>query len=173
MTENHPSNVSSWASSPNSQNLKRSPFPNRQKPFCFPFIVWERRTDATSSLYKAQNQLALPIIKSLDVLDSIGVCDLSILGVGTHGPIWEFYVCYKHPDLTQKKKVGYLAFIELMPKIIMQRERREDFDTVVDALRFLRMLNSIGTYFEDSFLPRVVDALNAFKEEKSASLPSP
>ena len=56
-----------------------TPFPNSGHPLCFPFLVWERKTDAQSSLFKAQNQLALPIIKSLDILSGLSLTDMPIL----------------------------------------------------------------------------------------------
>jgi len=67
-------------------------------PFCFPCFVWERKTDLDSSLYKAENQLALPMVKMLDAMDSLGLNETPVFGLFTLRGYWELWVGYAHPE---------------------------------------------------------------------------
>ncbi len=85
-----------------------SPFPNETNPFCFPFFVWERKTDLDSSLYKAQNQLALPMVKMLDLLDSLGLNEMPVFGLVTLGGFWELWIGYAHPETGGEFRVTWI-----------------------------------------------------------------
>lgn len=131
-----------------------SPFPNIGKRLCFPFLIWERKTDAESSLYKAQNQLALPTVKALDILKAVGVEDLSIMALVTQGPKWEFYLGYSVCQIAQGQRR------------VLRRLISDDLSTDLGAIKFLRLLESAASYVTDVFQPRVEGALISLKQER-------
>ena len=64
---------------------------NEGRVLSFPFLIWERKSDSGETL-KAQNQLALPTIKALDVLKSVNLDYLPIVGLVTVGSKWEVWI---------------------------------------------------------------------------------
>ena len=87
-------------------------FPNAGNPLCLPFMVWERKTDAESSLYKAQNQLSLPLVKSLDILAAVGLKHMPVFGLVSLGYKWELYVGYLRSPPKRKEKVCYFSLAQ-------------------------------------------------------------
>ena len=80
------------------------PFVNVGKALCFPFLVWERKSDS-GEILKAQNQLALPIIKALDILQGIGLEELPVTSLVTIGSKWEIWLAYLASPRVSDKKV--------------------------------------------------------------------
>ena len=70
-----------------------SPFVNEGSPLCFPFLIWERKSDSGEA-FKAENQLGLPTVKVLDILEGLGLGTIPIIGLTTLGATWEVWVCH-------------------------------------------------------------------------------
>ena len=68
-----------------------SPFVNQGRQLCFPFLIWERKSDSGETL-KAENQLGLPAVKALDILEGLGLSNIPIIGLTTVGATWQVWV---------------------------------------------------------------------------------
>ena len=140
--------------------------PNPGNPFSFPFLVWERRTDAQSSLFQAQNQLALPIIKALDILSGLGLLDLPVFGLVTLGYKWELYIGHRYVEKLPGCKV-FTSFDSVSNLKLMQYNLKllceDSYGNFVGACRFLNTLHEIKNYAVENFQPRVKDALLGLK----------
>jgi hypothetical protein len=83
-----------------------TPFVNQGRALCFPFLIWERKSDNGETL-KAENQLGLPTVKALDILEGLGLSDLPIVGLTTVGASWQVWVGHISVPLDPRKKVTY------------------------------------------------------------------
>ena len=81
-----------------------NPFVNDGRLLCFPFLIWERKSD-TANILKAENQLGLPIVKALDILEGLDLRDLPIIGLTTVGATWEVWVGHICVPPNPSKKV--------------------------------------------------------------------
>ena len=81
-----------------------TPLVNEGRSFCFPFLIWERKSDSGETL-KAENQLGLPTVKALDVLEGLGLGDIPIVGLTTVGAAWQVWVGHICVPQNPEKKV--------------------------------------------------------------------
>lgn len=80
-----------------------SPHPNPIRDLCFPFVIWERKSDSTSSLFKGAKPISIAIDKkALDILEALNITELPIIGMVTLGAKFEFYVAYIVPSAHEK-----------------------------------------------------------------------
>lgn len=107
-----------------------------------------------SSLFKGQNQPALPTVKMLDIHEALAIVDLAVISLVTVGPIWQFFLRYITPDPRPRRRY------------VIRRCMVDDLSTDLGSLRFVRLLRSATTYVEEVVRPRLAETLTSLRKEK-------
>lgn len=131
--------------------------------FLFPFLVWQRKSDLDSSVFKAQNQLALPIIKALDIHDSLEANDIPVFGLITYGASWQLWIGYLYPHVNEDDIKVRLIIFSLLIQYVLRPCLQGEMDSFMGSLRFFRLLANLSNFFKEHFEPCVLNRLRDMK----------